>query len=108
MPGAKRGESLKSLDAIDSASVQQGASDRAGGGSVKRWLDALSMVSEYRHERRFNHKLQSPHHIRTALRFNGLCIEAICLARVRSLAWRLHMPAMKAENGEESKSGQGE
>ena len=53
MFGGKRGKSLKSLDAIDSASVQQGASDHAGGGSVKRWLDALPMVSEYRHERQF-------------------------------------------------------
>ena len=41
MLGAKRGESLKSREAIDSGSVQQGAGDRASGGSVKRWLDAL-------------------------------------------------------------------
>jgi len=31
MPGAKRAESPKSREAIDSASVQQGTSDHAGG-----------------------------------------------------------------------------
>ena len=41
MLGAKRGESLRSREAIDSAIVQQGSSDRAVGGSVTRWLDAF-------------------------------------------------------------------
>jgi hypothetical protein len=37
MLGAKRRESLRSREAIDSASVQRGSSDRAGGGSVDGW-----------------------------------------------------------------------
>ena len=59
------------------------------------------VLSEYRHERRFNRRLPSPHHIRTTFRFSGLWIEAVCLVRVRSLAWRLHMAAMKPEGREE-------
>jgi hypothetical protein len=47
MLGAKRGEGLKLREAIHSAIVQQGSSDRAVGGSVKRWLDAFLMLSEY-------------------------------------------------------------
>src|ERR1017187_7829581 len=97
MLGAKRGESLESREAIDSASVQQGASDHAGGESVKRWLDAHRCCPNI-DTRDDSSQLQSPHRIRTALRFNGLCIEAISLVRVRSLAWRLHMPAMKYES----------
>ena len=85
--------------------LSEGEPSGAVGESVRRLDSFLTSVEAFQHSWQINLWHESPHHVRTAHRFNDLQMNAICVARLRYLAKRLHWPGIGAENAEESKSG---